>query len=52
MHEYDGKITDVSKPRSDIELGRLKTFERKLTNWTRASSVASHFMTTAFCATP
>jgi uncharacterized protein (DUF885 family) len=30
LHEHDGKITDVSKPSLDIELGRLKTFDRKL----------------------
>src|SRR5215471_12760665 len=30
FHEYDGKVTDLSKPSLDIELSRLKSFERRL----------------------
>jgi uncharacterized protein (DUF885 family) len=30
LHEFDGKITDVSRASLDIELGRLKRFDRAL----------------------
>src|SRR5579862_3366997 len=30
FHEYDGKVTDLSQPSLDNELGRLKTFEQRL----------------------
>jgi uncharacterized protein (DUF885 family) len=30
LHEYDGKITDFSKPSLDAELARLKSYEQKL----------------------
>ena len=30
FHEYDGKVTDLSKASLDIELSRLKSFERRL----------------------
>jgi uncharacterized protein (DUF885 family) len=30
MHEYDGKISDYSKPSLDSELARLKTYDKKL----------------------
>lgn len=30
LHAYDGKVTDLSRASIQIELGRLKTFERRL----------------------
>src|ERR1043165_8650899 len=30
LHEYDGKVTDLSRPSLDKELARLKSFERQL----------------------
>ena len=32
FHEYDGKVTDFSKPSLDAELVRLKAFEHRLAN--------------------
>src|SRR6266404_2322455 len=31
FHEYDGKITDLSRPSLDAELARLKSFDSRLT---------------------
>src|SRR5262245_33481336 len=30
FHEYDGKVTDLSKASLDAELARLKAFDKKL----------------------
>src|SRR6266700_934923 len=30
FHEYDGKVTDLSRPSLDAELARLKSFEQRL----------------------
>src|SRR6266404_2901937 len=30
LHEYDGKLTDLSRPSLDAELARLKSFEQRL----------------------
>src|SRR5690242_19663955 len=30
FHQYDGKVTDLSRGALDTELSRLKTFERRL----------------------
>src|SRR5271166_1842301 len=30
LHEYDGKVTDLSQASLDAELARLKEFERRL----------------------
>src|SRR3989442_1027772 len=30
LHQYDGKVTDYSRPSLDAELQRLKSFERRL----------------------
>src|SRR5205809_3556887 len=30
FHEYDGKVTDLSRPSLDGELARLKSFEQRL----------------------
>src|SRR6266571_943724 len=30
FHQYDGKVTDLSRPSLDAELARLKSFEQKL----------------------
>src|SRR2546426_9970738 len=30
FHEYDGKVTDLSRPSLDGELARLKSFEQQL----------------------
>ena len=32
FHEYDGKITDLSRPSLDTELARLKSFEARLSS--------------------
>ncbi|HEY5913955.1 MAG TPA: DUF885 domain-containing protein [Verrucomicrobiae bacterium] len=32
LHEYDGKLTDYSRPSLQSELARLKTFEQRLAN--------------------
>src|SRR6266581_3577148 len=31
FHEYDGKVTDLSRPSLDVEVARLKPFEQRLT---------------------
>src|SRR6266705_465148 len=30
FHEYDGKVTDLSRPSLDVELARLKSFDQRL----------------------
>src|SRR6266478_4486437 len=30
FHEYDGKVTDLSRPSLDAELARLKSFDQRL----------------------
>ncbi len=32
FHEYDGKLTDYSRPSLDLELARLKSFDARLTD--------------------
>lgn len=43
MHEYDGRISDYSKPSLDSELQRLKTYDQQLNSIDTASLSAKHF---------
>src|SRR5262245_42139137 len=44
LHEYDGQITDLSRPSLAAELARLKEFERRMDGLpTNALSTQAHY---------
>src|ERR1041385_516885 len=42
FHQYDGKVTDLSRPSLDKELARLTSFERRLAELDFSNMTARH----------